>query len=312
LAEERVSLRYGVPGFSFLIVVILANWKSIMELITDIQGANISGPILAAFLAFVGGIPTGFLISQFYWLIFHLVGGYEWTDRKALKRLEEFGVKPKYSLEVFDYIIHRFEKKGIRAYIDRRWTIIHTVASTITSLILATFVGLFVIPSALGKHPEHSGLILLITVISMGLMAFSVLPIKSEINKMYMVIVEKNKDRLKEFPKSYFCATRNVAKKDEENEKKRDTARLWMLGILLGVVGNMLVSANVEMVGSSGVTKLGWLAAFILSFLVFMFSFRESAEILDLPTRPIVVATKVFLVFMLVWTLIIFFVLPLI
>lgn len=95
------------------------------------------------------------------------------------------------------------------------------------------------------------------------------------------------------------------------DEQRRENTQLWILGIVLGVFGNMLVSAAVGIVDSSGFKQTLWTIVLALSWIVFMATFSQSARILNLPTRRITTATYVFLAFMVIWALIVFFVLPL-
>ena len=94
------------------------------------------------------------------------------------------------------------------------------------------------------------------------------------------------------------------------DEQRRENTRLWILGIILGVFGNMLVSATVEITNSSGFKQTLWTLVLALSWIFFMGTLSESARRLNLPTRRITVVTYAFLAFIVIWALIVFFVLP--
>ena len=93
-------------------------------------------------------------------------------------------------------------------------------------------------------------------------------------------------------------------------EQRREASRLWILGIVLGVIGNILVSACVEISDNSGFKQSLWVLVLALSWIVFMRTVSESARIFNLPTRRITIITYLFLVFLVVWALVISFILP--
>lgn len=168
LPEERTTLRYGVPGFSFIIVVLFTSWRIILEELSKFQntGPDFSGPLLAAFLAFVGGIPTGFIISQLYFLLFQATGGYgkriDWPAlfkrnqakfklRSHLETVSKYGAPKGKELIVFDFVLHGSKEEGIIRYLHRRWDIIHSLWSTILALVLALPFGFILVPKALER-----------------------------------------------------------------------------------------------------------------------------------------------------------------
>jgi hypothetical protein len=208
LVEERITLRYGVPGYSFLIIILIASWRVVLEELSKIPG--ISGPLLAGFLTFIWGVPAGFLISQLYFIIFTAFGGYRgrWKLRKHLELLEKYGVPKDKLVCVYDYILHGSQEKGIITYLDRRWNIVHSLKATILALILALPFGFILIPLALEKPltwPNPAGWILIVITLSFSIIIwFCIKPIESEIDDMQELIVKKNKGRLsKILPKGY-------------------------------------------------------------------------------------------------------------
>lgn len=94
------------------------------------------------------------------------------------------------------------------------------------------------------------------------------------------------------------------------NKEDNKQSRLWLIGVIIGVVGNMLVSSAIEIAGSSNLVQVLWIVLFTLSFLIFMYAFKESAQILGVSTVKINRYTALFLVFMLVWTLIQYLLIP--
>jgi hypothetical protein len=95
-------------------------------------------------------------------------------------------------------------------------------------------------------------------------------------------------------------------------EERRQDIQVWFSGVMLGVLGNFLVSAVVEMASSSGFKMYLWTAVLAFAWIVFMATLSQSARLLHLQTRGIRIATYAFLVFIVVWALVVYFVLPLI
>jgi hypothetical protein len=91
---------------------------------------------------------------------------------------------------------------------------------------------------------------------------------------------------------------------------QRRDARLWILGIILGIVGNMLVSACVEIANTTGFKQMAWTLVLTLSWIVMMRTLSDSARMLNVPTRRITTVTFLFLAFIVIWALVVYFVLP--
>ena len=92
---------------------------------------------------------------------------------------------------------------------------------------------------------------------------------------------------------------------------QRREARLWILGIILGIFGNMLVSACVEITNNTGFKQILWTLVLAISWIFTMGALSDSARMLNLPTRRITIGTFLFLAFIVVWALVVFFILPL-
>ena len=103
----------------------------------------------------------------------------------------------------------------------------------------------------------------------------------------------------------------NLRRQLEQSRREEHSGRLWVQGIVLGVFGNMLVSASVEITKTSGFEQSLWSIVLMLSWIFFMGAFRTSADLLHLPTGRIRMLTYAFLVFMLVWAFVVILVLPL-
>lgn len=84
------------------------------------------------------------------------------------------------------------------------------------------------------------------------------------------------------------------------NAIRRKDAELWILGIVLGVIGNLWVSSFIELAKSSDWEIFFWFIIFLISFILFSSFLKESAELLGIPSRPIRdanIATWIFFLF---------------
>lgn len=225
MPEERsITLRYAIPGFSFIIVMLIASWRII---IVKISGAvqpdsSITGPLLAAFLTFVGGVPLGFLTSQLYFIWFNLSGGYEkrivWSNllksRKPKKRLKSYlskiNVPKKFKgseMIIFDYLLHSSENKEIIAYLHRRLDLIFALKSTIVALFAGLITGFLVVPWALGSDFSQTSIVNLSRgnlVLFLAVIAFAIILClasrtpQSELKKMHEFLAQRFQPKIEQ------------------------------------------------------------------------------------------------------------------
>lgn len=115
------------------------------------------------------------------------------------------------------------------------------------------------------------------------------------------------------FHKYYKYWTSLVEETDsgDKTTRERDNVQLWISGIMLGVFGNMLVSACVEIVNSSGFKQSLWTVVLALSWIFFMGTISQAARVFVISTRGIRIITYAFLALIVVWALIVHFGLPL-
>ena len=92
----------------------------------------------------------------------------------------------------------------------------------------------------------------------------------------------------------------HLNKGEKMGEQRRENVQAWVSGIILGVFGNFLVSACVEIANSSGFKQSLWTVVLALSWIFFMGGFSQFARVLNLPTRGITIATYAFLAFIIV------------
>ena len=115
------TLRYALPGYIFLLSVILVNWESLFSVraLSPVFGA------LFAFLYLLSGSAIGFLVSQLWYVYFNwrLFGKYYYHDKinTILKKLTPLESFDKHALQVFsDYIQRLSTSKGMLTYSQRR------------------------------------------------------------------------------------------------------------------------------------------------------------------------------------------------
>jgi hypothetical protein len=144
--REYFSLRYAVPGFTFVLLVVWLNLGPILK----IQEAS---AIFGGFVALFSGSAIGFLISQVWWRWFHWQEGlFNWKPIMSLRT--KYDLKDsetedqKNVLLVFDYIVQsslhtKPEWNGLSRYCYRRWDTYVLFSCTMSSLILGTVVGMF-------------------------------------------------------------------------------------------------------------------------------------------------------------------------
>jgi hypothetical protein len=144
------SLRYALPGFTFILMVVLIIWPSLKELVLNNQ-ARFDVGFVSAFLALftlLEGSALGFLISQPWHLFYDFA-----LRRNALGSAKRF-LRDHYNLvgrrrhpheqEIFhDYMIHLADKQLLE-HLQRRWDLLNTVGSTLTAVLVGSLVGFLI------------------------------------------------------------------------------------------------------------------------------------------------------------------------
>jgi hypothetical protein len=144
------SLRYTVPGYAFILIVVAINYVPIMELLRGI-GVSDAYAIFLGFLSLVTGSALGFLLTQYYWWRFREKGGLFSIDEFA--KVEQFLVndfqyippndrneRRRTSAAILDFLIYIGDKPLIE-YLWRRWDMYNLLSSTAHVLRLGLFVG---------------------------------------------------------------------------------------------------------------------------------------------------------------------------
>jgi len=141
------DLRYAIPGYTFIIWILGINHVPLLT--SKVFGSEPAFGVFLAFLAFLGGSSTGFLVSQWWWWSFQRnVKEYDDFEESIEALRKKYGlIKPqdkegkKKALTIHDYLVHSEENEKVHEYNARRWDMYHLFSSERVSLRLAVFSG---------------------------------------------------------------------------------------------------------------------------------------------------------------------------
>jgi len=150
--REYFSLRYTVPGFAFMLIIVGMNYKPVFDIL---KGTSPSEYVLGVFLSFLSlfaGSAIGFLVAQFWYSYFHWRRIYHSLVFKRHETLmeKEFsfnsGIQGKDKdvtlSAILDYVLLSNEDEKYWKYCQRRWDIFHTLSCTLVSMMLGMITGL--------------------------------------------------------------------------------------------------------------------------------------------------------------------------
>jgi len=158
--REYFSLRYAIPGYTFILLLIAINYIPLIEVLKRTGVESAFGAFLA-FLSLFTGSAIGFLVSQFWYWRFgsQPLLGTEQLKPAAVEIYKRYLKKHKEEEEkdisqeikdkieaigwVFEYIIRRDKEEKFFEYATRRWDMYHVFSSTRYALIIGAVVGLF-------------------------------------------------------------------------------------------------------------------------------------------------------------------------
>ena len=106
------------------------------------------------------------------------------------------------------------------------------------------------------------------------------------------------------------CKKCNWRNSSENGKDESEGTRLWFLGAMIGIAGNLLVSSGVEIATSDGLDQIFWYGLYFLSAIVFGIILKKSAQILDISTKKIDAFTITLLISALVGIIIKFCIIP--
>jgi len=154
--REYFSLRYTVPGFVFILVVIGLNYSVILNIVTR-QGMTDVSSIAVSILSLFASSAIGFLISQIWFSIFHkkriyakilqkhgiedaMKKSFGWNKdkEKSKERDEIMGTSVDY---ILNYVL-KTDQCNLYRFFQRKIDLYHTMSSTWISLIIGLIVGL--------------------------------------------------------------------------------------------------------------------------------------------------------------------------
>lgn len=149
--REYFSLRYAVPGFTFILTIVGVNYSNTLGFLRQSGSTEAFGAFLS-FLALFAGSAIGFLVAQIWFSYFHWRRIYYSHVFKHLESLlkENLNFEPKTAGKgkdvtlsaVLDYILLYKRGEKYWKYCQRRWDIFHTLSCTSLSLKLGIFTGL--------------------------------------------------------------------------------------------------------------------------------------------------------------------------
>jgi hypothetical protein len=146
------SLRYTVPGYVFIFLVIAFNISPLLNFLSYNGSPEIFGAFLA-FASLLAGSAAGFLVSQFWWLWFQHKGGITGikefkkeidlvTDELKLNLPSDKGERSR-DIEAFlDLALFLEKKDRLLELVWRRWDIYHILSSVRASLFVGLLSGL--------------------------------------------------------------------------------------------------------------------------------------------------------------------------
>lgn len=142
--RDFFSLRYSVPGYVFIFLVLSLNITPLLIFLNSNGSPELFGAFLA-FASLLAGSSAGFLVSQFWWFRFQKNGGiFQIKEFKGEIRILEEELKLKLPTdekekrrveEAFLDLTCFLEKEDrVLKMVNRRWDIYHVLSSVIHSL----------------------------------------------------------------------------------------------------------------------------------------------------------------------------------
>ena len=145
------SLRYTVPGYVFIFLVILVNITPVLHFLGESGSPEIFGAFLA-FASLLAGSAAGFLVCQFWWFRFHQTDGifgikeFE-GETNILKKELKLNLPPnekeaKRVMAAFLDLTVFLEEKKLLEMVFRRWDIYHIFSSILHTLWIGLSTGI--------------------------------------------------------------------------------------------------------------------------------------------------------------------------
>lgn len=196
--REYFSLRYAVPGFTFILIILGLNYSPLLSILRESGTTEVFGVFLS-FLSLFAGSAIGFLVAQIWYSYFHWRRIYS----NVFKRLENIA-KEKLGFEskaegkdkdvmlsaVLDHILLETHDEKYWKYCQRRWDVFHTLSCTLVSLILGVCLGLIMrIASFCTLAQKRLGDILVYETYRPLLEQFSTLSLEAKVDALSFVFM---------------------------------------------------------------------------------------------------------------------------
>lgn len=150
--RQYFSLRYAIPGYAFILLIVGINFFPLLEALRTTQVSEVFGAFLA-FLSLFSGSAIGFLISQVWWLRFQnkvgIFGLYEF-EKSITAFSKKYGLEPpkcnkkaqREFITAMDYVTHVEVRENLLAMAERRWDVYHVLSSTFHTLWIGVVTGI--------------------------------------------------------------------------------------------------------------------------------------------------------------------------
>jgi hypothetical protein len=148
--RDFFSLRYAIPGYTLILVIILLNAVPLFEIAKDNSISLIFGAILA-FVSLFTGSAIGFLVSQIWMWYFNSIGGIfsvKGSGRvkdmlvRKMEPIKVKEVKRKDLSVILDYSMSQDKDKDIMKSLINRVDLFHLLSATVFCLGIGLALGI--------------------------------------------------------------------------------------------------------------------------------------------------------------------------
>ncbi len=144
------STRQTLPGSIFLLVVLMYNAREFLFLFytEQVQITDSFLGVIIPLLSFIGTVPIGFLISQWWHFCFFILYEIIWT---RLDKIPFRELNIRYKLEKnardlhtrYNYLTSTADN-GVKTYLGRRWDLLNTLGASIWAIKFGWIIGMMI------------------------------------------------------------------------------------------------------------------------------------------------------------------------
>ncbi len=206
--RDYFSLRYAVPGFSFILIIIGLNYLPIFSFILRSDTNNSGLGIVLSFLSLFAGSAIGFLISQVWFLWFNALKldsrrinkhfedviskttGWKqkkWLLKSILRRNGEERERASVMSAIIDYLLLTEKDEERLNFCQRKWDLYHLLSCTLVSLLMGLGLGLifrFLIFGGL-LSGTADGLLFKFTLVAVVILSFLIFFVRRQVFDEY-------------------------------------------------------------------------------------------------------------------------------